>query len=192
MARGQNWVVLAVLWAGCGKSAGEAAPSSAVSSPAAEPAANDEVPRCPEARVPLARRIGGTLAEVCERAAPDPMALDSSHDFALSGGWRGEYAGDSVGESTRFDATLSVFAGTVTGATTEPNTFGMYGYAELEASVVGDVYRTRQVVFLKTYRSGATDHSVLYTGRLDEAGKRIEGRWRVSGGTSGTFWMEKI
>jgi hypothetical protein len=136
--------------------------------------------------------MGGKLAEICEKAAVDPMQLDPSLDLSLSGAWKGEYVGEELGASpTRFDASLSVFAGAVIGSTTEPNTFGGYGYSELEAGITGDAYTTRQVVMLKTYRSGATTHSVLYVGRLDGAGRRIEGHWRVSGGTRGTFWMER-
>lgn len=143
--------------------------------------------------MPLAERMGGTLAEICQKAAVvDPLQVDPSLDLSLSGTWKGEYVGEETGASpTRFDASLSVFAGAVIGSTTEPNTFGGYGYAELEAGLTGDAYATRQVVMLKTYRSGATTHSVLYVGKLDGAGRRIEGSWRVSGGTRGTFWMER-
>jgi hypothetical protein len=151
-----------------------------------------EAKRCPEPRVPLARRLEGKLAEVCERSAVDPMAPEPKLDVSLTGAWRGEYVDESPGSSpTRFDASLIVTGGVVSGTTTEPNTFGTFGYSELEALLNGDAYATRQVVWLKTYRTGATNHSVLYVGRLDEAGRRIEGHWRVSGGTRGTFWMER-
>jgi hypothetical protein len=120
------------------------------------------------------------------------MLVDSRHDFTLTGAWKGEYASeDPLASPTRFDATLVVSTGVVSGWTTEPNTFGTYGYTDLEAGLTGDAFASRQLVMMKTYRSGTANHSVLYVGRLDEAGSRIEGHWFVSGGTKGTFWMAR-
>jgi hypothetical protein len=147
--------------------------------------------RCPEPRVPLARRIGDELSEACKAAAVDPMQVDARLDLSLTGAWKGEYSSESLGSSpTRFDASLFVTGGVLGGTLTEPNTFGPVGYAELQADLTGDAYATRQVVLLKTYRTATVDHSVLYVGRLDDAGTRIEGHWRL-GGMQGTFWMEK-
>ena len=153
--------------------------------------AEAETPRCPEPRASLAQRMSPTISQACERVAVDPMQLDMALDLSLSGTWNGEYASDGLGSSpTRFDATLFSTGGVVSGTTTEPNTFGPYGYAELQADVNGEALATRQVVLLKTYRTATVTHSVLYIGQLDATGKRIEGRWR-QGGSQGTFWIAR-
>lgn len=189
MGRAYRGVLWVVLLGGCGSEAGASAAAGAPS-PGGE--AKAEPARCPEPRVPLAQRINPTLTAMCEKAAVDPMQLDVALDLVLSGSWKGEYASEGFGASaTRFEANLFTTGGLVSGTTTEPNTFGPYGYAELQADLTGEAYATRQVVLLKTYRTATVTHSVLYTGRLDAAGKRVEGRWRVSSGTQGTFWMEK-
>lgn len=199
MGRWYRGVLVGVVASACGSEA--PAGGGAVASPPAVASASTpdgdgkgETARCPEPRVPLAQRMGVTLAEVCEKAAKpavDPMQLDTALDLTLSGAWKGEYVSESLGSTaTRFDASLFATGGVVSGTTTEPNTFGPYGYAELQADVNGEAYATRQVVLLKTYRTATVTHSVLYVGHLDEAGKRIEGRWRLGGG-QGTFWLEK-
>jgi hypothetical protein len=202
MGRWYRWVLVGVVTAGCGSEApaGGAVPGGEAAGAAASTPgghgwlggdAKAESPRCPEPRVPLAQRMGVKMAEICEKAAVDPMQVDGALDLSLSGAWKGEYVSDGLGSSpTRFDANLFVSGGSVSGTTSEPNTFGPYGYAELAADVNGEAYATRQVVLLKTYRTATITHSVLYVGRLDEAGKRIEGRWRLGGG-QGTFWMER-
>lgn len=179
---------------GCG---GEAPASASMpaggESPGGEPKAEPkaEPPRCPEPRVSLADRMAPTLTAACEQAAVDPMRLDSALDLVLTGTWTGEYVSDAFGSSpTRFEASVLTTGGVVSGTTTEPNTFGPYGYAELQADLAGEAYATRQVVLLKTYRTATVTHSVLYVGRLDAAGKRVEGRWRLGSG-QGTFWLEK-
>ena len=188
---------MGALWiatGGCGEQAPAttpATPSPAASTPAAGGDAKTEPARCPEPKLPLAQRVGVTLTEVCEKAAVDPMQLDPALDLALTGTWKGEYLGDGRGsDGTRFDASLFATGGVVSGTTTEPNTFGPYDYAELQADLVGEAHATREVVLLKTYRTATITHSVLYVGRLDAAGKRIEGRWRLRG-LEGTFWMER-
>ena len=197
MGRWYRWVLVGVVTSGCGSEApaGEAGAGgepagAAASAPGAD--AKAEPPRCPEApRVPLAQRMGVKMAEICEKAAGDPMQVDPALDLSLSGAWKGEYVSDGFGSApTRFDANLLATGGSVSGTTTEPNTFGPYGYAELAADLTGEAYATRQVVLLKTYRTATITHSVLYVGRLDQAGKRIEGRWRL-GASQGTFWMER-
>lgn len=204
MGRWYRWVLVGVVASACGREApaGGGAPAAASPSTPAGDAARDgnaardgeakaDAQRCPEPRVPLAQRMGVKLAEVCEKAAVDPMQLDTALDLSLSGAWKGEYVSDGLGSTaTRFDASLFATGGVVSGTTTEPNTFGPYGYAELQADVNGEAYATRQVVLLKTYRTATVTHSVLYVGQLDAAGKRIEGRWRLGGG-QGTFWMER-
>lgn len=208
-SRGVLAGVLSVVASGCGSdprstpaaAGGDPASPAAVSTRSDEgsgegivrtPGGSDQPSkRCPEPRVPLARRIGEHLADACKAAAVDPMLVDARLDLSLTGTWKGEYASEGLGSSpTRFDATLFVTGGVLSGTTTEPNTFGPFGYSELQADLTGDAHATRQVVLLKTYRTATVDHSVLYVGRLDETGKRIEGRWRVSG-AQGTFWMER-
>lgn len=203
MARGWCWWLVGVAVAGCGSEApaGRSAAGDGVR-PGAEdrarapgegapsPGTVAEAARCPAPPTPLAERMGGHLAEICTKAASDTMRVDGALDRSLSGTWKGEYAGGLGSTPTRFEATLTVIGGVVDGTTTEPNTFGPSYHAELEASLTGDAFATRQVVVLKTYRTGTVTHSVLYVGRLDEAGTRIDGHWRV-GGAQGTFWMER-
>lgn len=207
MGRWYRWVLVGVVASACGSEAPAGGGAPAVASPSTPggEAARDgeaarfgdarvDAQRCPEPRVPLAQRMGVTLAEVCEKAAKpavDPMQLDTALDLSLSGAWKGEYVSDSLGSTaTRFDASLFATGGVVSGTTTEPDTFSPYGYAELQADVSGEAHATRQVVLLKTYRTATVTHSVLYVGQLDAAGKRIDGRWRL-GSSQGTFWMER-
>lgn len=197
MGRWYRGVLLSVVvTGGCGSEAPEGEAAS-VGEPAraSPPAAKAEPPRCPEPRASLAQRMSPTISQACERVAVeravDPMQLDMALDLSLSGTWNGEYASDGLGSSpTRFEATLFSTGGVVSGTTTEPNTFGPYGYTELQADINGEALATRQVVLLKTYRTATVTHSVLYIGQLDATGKRIEGRWR-QGGSQGTFWIAR-
>lgn len=185
----------AAMAGGCGDGAsegghGDPAPPVAISSAPVEPTGRGSE-RCPDPRVPpLAERIGQRMVDACTRPELDPMGHDPAFDTALTGHWRGEYASAEGGAPTRFEADLVASDGTVNGSTTEPNTFGPGYLTELYADLVGEVYATRQVVLLKTYKSPGVDHSVLYVGRMDDERKRIEGRWRLPG-THGTFWLAK-
>lgn len=137
--------------------------------------------------MPLAQRMSGTIVDACRGAVIDPSARDPEVERALGGRWHGEYDSDSS-EPVTFTADLLVVDGMLSGSSSEPNTFPhVYGIADVPAELDGEAFASRQVVWLKTYTSGVF-HSVLYVGTLDEAGKRIEGRWHV-GPTRGTFWM---
>lgn len=171
-----------------GSTTAEPSASAAKVEPTGE--AVPEATKCPEARVPLATRLGAKITETCEAAAAKPDERDPEIDRRLRGHWRGEYDGDSSGPVS-FQAELEASDGTISGSTTEPNTFSyVYGYSELEAGLTGDAYASGRVVLLKTYRTGSATHSVLYVGTLDEAGRRIEGHWRL-GAARGTFWLTK-
>lgn len=180
------------LVAACGNEPASPAeePTADRADPEAEPEPEASAPECPGPRVPLASRMTATIADACREAAVAPSARDPELDRAVRGHWKGEYDGDSTDPVT-FQADLTVFDGVLTGTTTEPNTFPyVYGYSELEADVSGDVFGSRQVVWMKTYRTGGVSHSVLYVGTLDDAGRRVEGHWRL-GATQGTFWMTR-
>ena len=150
------------------------------------PEAEAPAAKCP--RVPLSSRMTTTIADACREIAVAPTTRDPEIDRTVRGHWTGQYDGDST-DPVAFEASFTVLDGVLTGTTTEPNTFAhVYGYSELEADVSGDVFGSGQVVWMKTYRTGGVSHSVLYLGTLNEAGKRLEGHWRL-GGTKGTFSM---
>lgn len=185
---GLGWL-LAVAVAGCGDEPDPPAVDPSAPRAEAEPddAPKPERPSCPEPRVPLAQRMGGTIAEACREAVSDPSAHDPEIDRALGGRWRGEYDSDSA-EPVAFTIDLIVVDGILSGSSSEPNTFPyVYGITTLPAALDGEAFASHQVVWLKTYTSGVS-HSVLYIGTLDEARKRIEGHWNL-GGNRGTFWM---
>ncbi len=164
-------------------------PSESTPAPAPTTPSPTTTPHCPQPRRSLGRRLGTAVAQICEDATVDPKARDAAIDRLLQGTWTGEYR-LADGRTSTFSAVLSATAGSVSGSSTEPNNFGPYGYTELEATLTGDVYASRQLVLLKTYRTASVDHSVLYIGQLDESGRRIDGHWRI-GETDGTFWMER-
>lgn len=131
--------------------------------------------------------MGQRLTEICQSRPHDPATRDPALDATLSGRWRGEYD-DGTGP-TAFDAELRVTDGVLSGSTSEPNRFGPPHFSRLEAELAGDAFASRQLVWLKTYRTGSVDHSVLYVGQLATSGRRIDGHWRL-GTSHGTFWLE--
>ena len=161
------------------------APVEAASPPAA--------PKCPEEprRVPLAQRLGDRVEKVAEACkGAEPLARDSVRDAEVTGRWKGEYQYDDGRPSNEIEVVLRVSDRDLSGEMSEPNTFGTTYPARVDSTITGDVYASGQVVFMKTYTSGGQTHSVLYTGELAESGRRIEGRWRIGGG-SGPFWLAK-
>jgi hypothetical protein len=151
-------------------------------------------PACPEpvaARTPLGQRLGERVQEAAAACkAIDPVAHDSARDAQATGRWKGEYQYDDGRAATEIEVSLRVADRDLLGEMSEPNTFGSYGVARLQAAIVGEVFASGQVVFMKTYESGGETHSVLYTGALSKDARRIEGRWRLEN-ASGPFWLAK-
>lgn len=112
-------------------------------------------------------------------------------DKALSGDWIGEYAYEEPGRAAvPMTVTLSASSGVLSGRTVEHNTFVPSGLEQLRASIVGEATTGGRVGFMKTYDAGGATHSVLYTGKLDDARGEITGRWRTSTLT-GTFTLTR-
>lgn len=151
-------------------------------------------PVCPEPAAPrpsLAQRLGDRVEKVAEACKPaEPLARDPARDAEIAGHWKGEYQYEDGRPSTAIEVTLRVRDLELSGEMSEPDTFGTALGARVESRITGDVYASRQVVFMKTYDSGGVTHSVLYTGTLARSGRRIEGRWRVPG-LSGSFWLAR-
>lgn len=164
---------------------------------AAEPlvaGSNAPAPACPEpvaARTPLGQRLGDRVQEAAAACkAIDPAAHDSARDAEATGRWKGEYQYDDGRPAAEIEVSLRVADRDLRGEMSEPNTFGSHGVARLQSSIVGEVFASGQVVFMKTYESGGETHSVLYTGALSKDARRIEGRWRLEN-ASGPFWLAK-
>jgi hypothetical protein len=163
-------------------------------SPASDPPAAAPARECPEPATPrpsLAQRLGDRVEKAAEACKPaEPLARDPLRDAEVAGPWKGEYRYDDGRPSTAIEVTLRVRDLELVGEMSEPNTFGTSAAVRLESTIVGDVYASGQVVFMKTYTSGGSTHSVLYTGTLAQGGQRIEGRWRIAG-SSGPFWLAR-
>ena len=80
-----------------------------------------------------------------------------------------------------FDAFISDANGTLTGSTTELNTFGDANTAFLLADIAGTA-RNGRVSFEKTYNGvGGQSHTVRYQGTVSRDGRRITGTWSLDG-----------
>lgn len=150
---------------------------------AAPPASAD----CPRVDKPsLPSRLGTRLHELAEKCEVGRAnERDPVLDAAVSGKWEGRFEYDDSGLpggtlTVDFGAHDGVLAGTA--VETE-------GGRTMEANLTGDVYASRQVVWMGTYFAGG-DHSVMWTGTLDASGRRIAGHWRLDRGT-GTFVLER-
>ncbi len=173
-ARGVGIGLLGVALVGCGD------PPPAVS-PAREPEvgvcreAADEAPKAPS----LARRLGPSIATATAGCLEQGRAHDTETDTAVSGTWKGSYDYDDGARSVSLEVTFNVREGRLRGTMSEPNTFGVPGYGQLESELVGEAVASNVVAFMKTYRAGDTDHSVFYIGELSRDGKTIHGTWTL-------------
>ena len=122
-----------------------------------------------------AARLGGLLALLL-------TTLFMSQ--AIAEEWRGNYSYPDGKQSVPFTLTLSGSQGSVTGRTTEPNTFGNKSASQLFGNVRGSINGS-SVSFTKTYDgTGGVNHSVEYRGTI--SGNAMSGRWTI-GSTSGAF-----
>lgn len=110
-----------------------------------------------------------------------------SRETDLTGLWSGHYSEGRFGP-TPFSAHIAETAGSLTGTTLEPATFGAPFLLELSADITGG--RTGQNVhFTKIYHPAPGVHRtpIAYSGTVDEKLSRIEGEWRFPDGWSGLF-----
>jgi hypothetical protein len=111
---------------------------------------------------------------------------------SLTGAWSGAYRYPR-GRVTEvvFNAQIAEADNVFTGAIQEPSLRARHhqpvATSDIEGSRVG-----RDVVFTKTYDGSAgMAHAVHYDGIANDALTRIEGRWKLDGGLSGTFFMAR-
>ena len=102
--------------------------------------------------------------------------------------WRGSYSYPDGKRSVAFTLTLSGSQGSVSGRTTERNTFGNKSASHLYGNVRGTISGS-SIAFTKTYDgTGGVSHSVEYRGSI--SGNSMSGTWtigRTSGGFSATL-----
>ncbi len=105
----------------------------------------------------------------------------------LTGIWHGLYSYPDGRPTVSFVATLIESGATVSGTTHE--SCGDTPDQTLFATLLGQRH-DRNVAFLKTY-DGANPHytRVAYDGTLSADGTEIEGRWLISGDSTGKFLM---
>lgn len=107
---------------------------------------------------------------------------------SLTGGWSGAYRYAGEEREIVFNARLEENGGAFIGSISEPNDFapaaGPVLYATIEGSRTGS-----SITFTKFYDHAEVRHSIRYDGEADDALMRIEGRWLVRAGLSGTFFM---
>jgi len=111
---------------------------------------------------------------------------------SLTGAWSGayRYAHNAMPE-TVFNAQIEEVAGAFTGAVQEPN-LTRPALATVATSDIEGVRSGQTVTFTKFYDGSAgMAHAVHYEGSVNAALNRIEGRWRLAGGESGTFFMTR-
>ncbi len=127
------------------------------------------------------------------RALADIEAgAEASDGRSLSGPWRGEYSDDGDDNPPRaFRATLKEMAGLVRGGIEEAVTENDKPERPLEAVVEGR-RAERAVRLIKRYVSATKRFiPILYEGRVNEGGDRVEGRWSMRGGRTGRFVMSR-
>ncbi len=93
----------------------------------------------------------------------------------LTGAWQGKYSYAAAIRPNSFAAYLQENDGTLTGEIIEPNTITAGGPDELIAAMIG-ARAAREVEFTKSY-SDLEQPSLLYTGQLNAALTRMDGKW---------------
>jgi len=113
-----------------------------------------------------------------------------SRETDLTGVWSGAYWYGTSGMPTPFTAHIIELAGSLSGTTLEPATFGSPGLAELSADLRGE-RRAQNVRFTKLYHAAQGVHRdpISYAGAVDEKLTSIEGDWWLPSGFSGRFLL---
>jgi hypothetical protein len=109
--------------------------------------------------------------------------------LVLTGRWWGRYE-QAPGGPVPFEAELSEDDGSITGETSEPNTFRGDMGAALTATLTGG-RAGAEVNFLKQYHGFVQDDCPVYQGTANAALTRIEGQWSFPSwpGLTGRFVM---
>ncbi len=109
----------------------------------------------------------------------------------LSGFWVGQYSyEDSSAEPVDFDAEITQDGQTLSGITTEPNSFDPNGGELLTASITGATSGAA-LTFLKVYHGDESPYPpITYNGSLAADQQSINGIWMVDD-FSGTFDMRR-
>ena len=106
---------------------------------------------------------------------------------SLTGSWSGAYRYAHGGE-TVFNAHIEEVGGAFVGTTHEPNEFADSALSVLTADIEG-VRDGRSVTFTKFYHHQGIRNAIRYEGQADAKLARIEGKWIIARGGSGTFFM---
>ncbi len=109
----------------------------------------------------------------------------------IAGLWQGNYAYNTPDRRpVPFVARIEQNGTTLSGSIREPNTFANDDLDELLAVLDGYIAGP-VVVFAKSYLGGErADHTVQYTGLVDEKAMRIRGDWQI-GSWTGVFEMSR-
>jgi hypothetical protein len=100
----------------------------------------------------------------------------AQHISNLSGRWLGRYEYIVGAEPVPFEAELVDELGAIYGQISEPNTFRRDISGDLRAVFDGDV-NGAAVSFVKRYLGFSHDDDPMYSGVVNAAMTRIEGRW---------------
>lgn len=109
-----------------------------------------------------------------------------SDPLDLTGVWYGRYVSRVDAQENSFIALIEEVGGAFTGVITEPDDEG--GGSVRRATISGQ--RTGQALYFTKQYSGRWNHAVRYAGRIDSAGKAVDGGWNVDW-LSGGFDMER-
>lgn len=110
----------------------------------------------------------------------------------IAGFWTGQYGYDTiVGLVVEFHAELGQHADTLSGNSTEKNTFSAGGGQFLIADLFGKVNRM-SIDFTKQYTNAAPGQpKIHYQGKISKDGNLITGQWRMKDQSSGSFKMTR-
>ena len=107
---------------------------------------------------------------------------------SLTGSWGGAYRYPGAERETVFNARIEENGGAFIGTIQEPNDFVQSAGSVLNATIDGSRIGSA-ITFTKFYDHAEVRHSIRYDGSVDDALMRIEGRWVVHPGWTGTFFM---
>ncbi len=114
---------------------------------------------------------------------------------SIGGDWTGVFDYDADGaEAVAFTAMVFDIRGVIWGTTQERNSFSPVPTTELFADITGTRIG-REVTFTKTYQGPPPggEYPVAYAGHVSANGRRIEGRWKITGpfAVEGPFVMNR-
>lgn len=113
----------------------------------------------------------------------------SKRRSSLTGSWSGAYR-YAFGHETVFNAQIEEVGGAFVGSTQEPNEFLDATTSVLNAEIEG-VRSGSAVTFTKFYNHEGIRHAIRYEGAVDDSLLRIQGKWIIRDGTTGTFFMTR-